>query len=331
MASRWITRPAELSDAAAIARLVNERWRQIVGEDQTTEERVRTWMTKPETDLGRDGRALADSTGRVVGWADVEDPGEPYVNVMGSLDVAPSASRDPQAWDLLFAWIVARAAAFVDKAPAEARVVLAVYAFENDEAKRCALERHGAKPARTMRRLRIDFPPPPPPLRWPNGVDRRTFDPREDLPALAEASLEVFRDHWGFVARPLEEEIREQREWIEWQGDAFDASLCHLAVAEGSIAGFALCRPHIPLDRTRGVVGSLGVRPAWRGRGLGSALLARALHEFYERGCASAEVLVDSENLTGAVRLYERAGMRTIRTQLVYEKELRPGTDLSKR
>lgn len=331
MTSRWMTRPAVLSDAAAIARLVNERWRQIVGEDQTTEERVRTWMTKPETDLGRDGRALADSAGCVVGWADVGDPGEPYVNVMGSLDVALSASSDPQAWDCLFAWAVDRAAAFVDKAPAEARVLLTVYAFENDEAKRYALERHEAKAVRAMRRLRIDFPPPPPPLRWPDGVDPRSFDPREDLPALAEASLEVFRDHWGFVARPLEEEIREQREWIEWQGDAFDASLCHLAVMEGTIAGFALCRPHIPVDRTRGVVGSLGVRSAWRGRGLGSALLSRALVEFHQRGYASAEVLVDSENLTGAVRLYERAGMHTIRTQIVYERELRPGTDLSVR
>jgi len=290
MASRWITRPAELSDAAAIARLVNERWRQVVGEDQTTEERVQTWMTKPETDLGRDGRVLADSAGCVVGWADVGNPGEPYVNVMGSLDVAPSASSDPQARDVLFAWIVARAATFVEEAPAEARVVLTVYAFENDEAKRDALERHGAEPARMMRRLRIDFPPPPPPLRWPDGVGRRSFDPREDLSALADASLEVFRDHWGFVARPLAEEIREQREWIEWQGDAFDASLCHLAVAERSIVGFALCRPHIPVDRTRGVVGSLGVRPAWRNRGLGSALLAHALHEFHERGCASVEV-----------------------------------------
>ena len=331
MTSRWITRPAELSDAAAIARLVNERWRRIVGEDQTTEERVRTWMTKPETDLSRDDRALADSAGCVMGWADVGDPGEPYVNIMGSLDVAPSASGDPQAWDRLFAWVVARAAAFVDRAPAEARVVLTVYAFENDEAKRCTLERHGAKPARTMRRLRIDFPPPPPTLPWPGPFECRSLDPERDLPALAAASREVFRDHWGYVERPLDEEVRDWREWIEWQADAFDASLCHLAVMEGTIAGFALCRPHIPVDRTRGVVGSLGVSSAWRGRGLGSALLSHALVEFHQRGYASAEVLVDSENLTGAVRLYERAGMHTIRTQIVYEKELRPGTDLSVR
>ena len=288
-------------------------------------------MTKPERDLDQDGHALVDSTGRVVGWADVEDPGEPYVNIMSSLDVASSSSGDPQAWDRLFAWIVDRAAAFVDSAPADARVVLTTYAFAGDEEKRRALESQGAVPVRTMHRLRIDFPPPPPLLRWPPDFVRRTLEPRTDLAALAEASLEVFRDHWGFVERPLEEEIREWREWIEWQDDAFDASLCHLAIAAGSIAGVALCRPQIPLDRTRGVVGSLGVRPAWRRQGLGSALLAHALHEFEGRGYGSAEVLVDSDNLTGAVRLYERAGLRVIRSQLVYEKELRPGQDLSTR
>ncbi len=331
MASQWTTRPAAFSDAPIVAALLNESWRRSTGEDQTTEERVRSWMTRPKRNLDRDSRVLVDQTGRVTGWAEVEDPGKPYVNVESSLDVAPSSSGDPQAWECLLTWVVARAAAFVEKAPAGARVVLTIYAFAKDEPKRRALNSQGARLVRMMHRMRIDFPPPPPLLRWPDAFERRPLDPREDLPALAEASLEVFRDHWGFVARPIEEEIRDWQEWIEWQGDAFDASLCHLAVAEGSIAGFALCRPRIPLDRSRGVVGSLGVRPAWRRQGLGSALLAHALQEFHKRGCGSAELLVDSDNLTGAVRLYERAGMHTFREQVVYEKELRPGTDFATR
>jgi hypothetical protein len=40
---------------------------------------------------------------------------------------------------------------------------------------------------------------------------------------------------------------------------------------------------------------------------------------------------MDSENLTGALRVYEGAGMRAVRQSVFYEKELRPGTDLATR
>lgn len=85
------------------------------------------------------------------------------------------------------------------------------------------------------------------------------------------------------------------------------------------------------LNRSRGVVASLAVRPAWRRRGLGLALLRNALGEFHRRGCASVELLVDGDSLTGALRLYERAGMRAFRTQLIYEKGLRAGVDITTR
>jgi len=77
----------------------------------------------------------------------------------------------------------------------------------------------------------------------------------------------------------------------------------------GCVAGFALGRSHLPLDRSRGVVASLVVRPARCRRGLGLAFLQNALGESHRRGCASVELLVDGDSLTGALRLYERAGV----------------------
>jgi mycothiol synthase len=38
---------------------------------------------------------------------------------------------------------------------------------------------------------------------------------------------------------------------------------------------------------------------------------------------------VDAQSLTGATRLYEKAGMYVQRQYATYEKELRPGEDLS--
>ena len=79
-----------------------------------------------------------------------------------------------------------------------------------------------------------------------------------------------------------------------------------------------------------GWVEELGVRRSWRKKGLGLALLHHSFAEFYRREKHSVGLGVDAENLTGALRLYERAGMHSDpnRRYAVYELELRPGEDL---
>ena len=72
-----------------------------------------------------------------------------------------------------------------------------------------------------------------------------------------------------------------------------------------------------------GIVEELGVRRPWRGHGLGLALLDLAFEEFERRGLTRAILTVDSENPTGATRLYERAGMSVELAWEHWEKELR--------
>ena len=69
-------------------------------------------------------------------------------------------------------------------------------------------------------------------------------------------------------------------------------------------------------------MGELGVLAPWRGRGIATALLGRAFATFASRGLPRVMLNVDSENSTGAVRLYERVGMRTARAWDVYEKRV---------
>jgi mycothiol synthase len=76
-------------------------------------------------------------------------------------------------------------------------------------------------------------------------------------------------------------------------------------------------------------VGELSVRRPWRKVGLGLALLHHAFGEFYRRGEHNVRLNADSQNLTGAIRLYTRAGMHQIRQNNQYQKELRPGIELS--
>lgn len=77
-----------------------------------------------------------------------------------------------------------------------------------------------------------------------------------------------------------------------------------------------------------GWVYTLGVRRPWRKRGLGSALLLTSFHEFYLCGLTEAGLIVDASSLTGALHLYEHAGMRVGRKYVIYEKEIRSGTDV---
>jgi ribosomal protein S18 acetylase RimI-like enzyme len=62
---------------------------------------------------------------------------------------------------------------------------------------------------------------------------------------------------------------------------------------------------------------------------LGLALLRHSFNEFYRRGKRKVGLGVDAQNLTGALRLYENAGMHVQKTFDQYEKELRPGIEIS--
>jgi GNAT superfamily N-acetyltransferase len=67
-------------------------------------------------------------------------------------------------------------------------------------------------------------------------------------------------------------------------------------------------------DRNRlGSIQNLGILPAWRGRGLGEALLLQALHGFCRVGLGRAQLEVTAQNDT-AIRLYRRLGFRRSKT-----------------
>ena len=71
------------------------------------------------------------------------------------------------------------------------------------------------------------------------------------------------------------------------------------------------------------------MRRAWRGRGLGLALLRHAFRAFSGVGKAGARLEVDAESQTGATRLYEEAAMTSYQQSDKYEKVLRDGVELA--
>jgi mycothiol synthase len=70
-------------------------------------------------------------------------------------------------------------------------------------------------------------------------------------------------------------------------------------------------------------VNTLAVRDEWRRRDWDSRSCGMCLACFWDRGERRVGLGVDSDNPTGARRLYERAGMRSVWQADVYEKRLR--------
>jgi mycothiol synthase len=75
-------------------------------------------------------------------------------------------------------------------------------------------------------------------------------------------------------------------------------------------------------DAVVGWISILGVRRPGRRRGLGEALLRHAFRELHTRGLRRVGLSVDAESPTGAMRLYERVGMRVAVRSDTWDRQL---------
>jgi ribosomal protein S18 acetylase RimI-like enzyme len=182
-----------------------------------------------------------------------------------------------------------------------------------DEAARALVLARGFTFVRSFRHMQIDLEGPREPGEPPAGIELRGVRSEADLARAHAIFLEAFEDEWGYRVIPFEE-------WrsLEVETSGFDASLWLLAT-QGEQAVGAL---NAVVSGDRGWIGELGVRRAWRGRGIGAALLRRSFAMFAERGLPRVMLNVDFENPTGAMRLYEKVGMRAVRGYDVYEEPI---------
>ncbi len=149
----------------------------------------------------------------------------------------------------------------------------------------------------------------------PQGIKIRPYRPGEEraIHACDEESFSV----GGWLHSPRTFEDFERRNF----GRAgHDPSLYLVAADADQIAGIALCDSKRNGDW--GWVDTLGVRPAWRRRGIGEVLLRSAFQTFFERDERTVALQVDAQSPTGATRLYERAGMHVLYRIVVWEKIL---------
>lgn len=185
-------------------------------------------------------------------------------------------------------------------------------AAEPDAAARELFELRGYREARRFYEMAIELTEPPAAPVVPVGlvVDELHDDEYE---VFYDALNEAFAEHWEWHPQPFEE-------WLERrQGEHRDEHGPIWFVVRDGDELAAVTRNDANVSGG-GHVGAIGVRPAWRGKGLGKALLYRTFGEFWRRGTTRVTLGVDSQNETGAVRLYERVGMAVEACGVVFEK-----------
>ena len=184
------------------------------------------------------------------------------------------------------------------------------------------LESAGYAPARyglEMVRPSLDDIPDFP---LPEGIEIRPVLP-EHYRAIWDADMEAFRDHWGF-SPPTEEDYQG---WLA-NPTLFQPELWQIGwdVATDEVAGqvktFIHQAENEKYHRRRGYTEGISVRRPYRRRGLARALIAASLRAQRQRGMTESALGVDSQNLSGATRVYEDCGFRTVRRTATFRKTL---------
>jgi mycothiol synthase len=286
-------------------------------------EDLTAWFVNELVDLERDTRVVVEGE-QLVAWASAIAPPtfrDAYgVHLEGR--VHPHRRRQGIGRSLL-AWQLARGAELHAERHPEAPARLTATVYTTMPSLEALVRRAGLEPVRWffhMERPLTDLPP----RRSVDGVQLVPFswDLDDDV---RQAHNAAFTEHYG----------SSERDVASWQvmftgQPSFRPDLSVLAVADGAVLGYALSYVSEASAAATGsresYFGQIGVVPAARGRGLSKAVIIEALHVAAAADCQTAGLQVDSENLTGALGLYESLGFATTRTEVSWSRHLDPLT-----
>jgi len=144
----------------------------------------------------------------------------------------------------------------------------------------------------------------------PDGYGLRTYD-ESMSDVLRQTHNRAFRDHPNFTPwseitwKRFVTDSRSFRPQLSFvlNLDGSDEIVAYLQTAEFDA-------DHAATGRREASVGRIGTVQEHRGQGLATALLGYCLHAYRDAGYEEAALSVDSENPTGALGVYERAGFK---------------------
>jgi mycothiol synthase len=320
-------RPMSLEFAEETVALLNRVSEEFIGAPKFSLNGMIGEWKMPEVNLETDIRIVLDPEGKVAAYGELWDIFSPYVHKYAFIRVHPK-HRGLGIGSYLLDFVEQRAQALLDKAPPGAKVTLQQGVFGKDANAASILTSQGFVHSRTYYTMKIALDHQPATPQIPAGIVIRPIHLDTEKTAYFKAGQEAFRDHYGFVEEPFDEYYRRWEHLIASDPDRYDPSLWLAAFDGDEIAGICFNRLQMSGSKEEGWVGMLGVRRPWRKRGIAEALLLQSFNIFYERGFKRTGLGVDASSLTGATRLYEKAGMHVTSETHNYQKVLRDGKEL---
>jgi len=208
----------------------------------------------------------------------------------------------------LLKWSIAEASRLLATCPPDRPHVLRLTTESFTEAAERLFERHGFAQQFAEDVMRRDLDTLLPGILLPSGIRFTTW-----VPALAGQFFAVYQV--AFRERPGYPDWS-QEEWISWAAtddDDFRPELSLLACHDDLPVGFIVCA-----DRW---IVQMGVRPEWRERGIGSALVIEVLRRF--RAAGGDHVLLDvNVDNPRAARVYARLSFEQVGRRARYVRVL---------
>jgi mycothiol synthase len=313
-------RPLTHDDVPALAALVAEVEAADAEPSRTSAAEVAEWLEGAWKDLPSDTRVGLDAAGAPRAWMTVEQPPGDVSRVRAYLvgGVHPG-HRGRGIGRALVAWGTARGRQKLAASGRDLPGRIATYLEEHRADARALYETAGFRPIRYWAYMRRDLSAPLPETREAEGVRIVPWSEALDEPVRL-AHNETFADHWG-------SEPRTPEAWRHGRA-AFVPEWSHVAVddATGEVAGYTISSRYEQdwpvAGYSSGFTEFLGVRRAWRGRGLSVALLVAAMRSFRDAGVEYAELDVDTDNPSGAHGLYAALGYELTHRSITYTIEL---------
>ena len=216
----------------------------------------------------------------------------------------------------LLSWMEARACQILSALEQDRPAMPRIDFYDRSEDAVALFEEHGFHLASAEDTMRRDLSHALPDVQLPEGMTLVTWSP-QCAAIFFEVYQDAFRKRPGF---PNWSEDTWRHNFTDYPDFRADLSLLAMEGTEG--VGFTICHAENEGDAQSGGTGwvsQMGVRPAWRERGVGGALLSEVMRRFQASGLGWAALDVSTENRR-ALRVYQRLGFERYRRRTSFQK-----------
>ncbi|MDH7564832.1 MAG: GNAT family N-acetyltransferase, partial [Candidatus Bathyarchaeota archaeon] len=147
------------------------------------------------------------------------------------------------------------------------------------------------------------------------------LDDEKDVKLLNRLDNEAFKEHFNFRPRTIEE-----TKYMLFEMPWFSMQKWFIATMDTQPIGYAGIAIDEELNREKnlkwGMIADIGVLKAYRRKRVGTSLMLHMMQTLKHLGMEHAFLYVDDMNPTGARKLYEKLGFKTLRKSIIYQINL---------